>query len=57
MRTWVKQAGRSPSLISLTVQQSSHTVTLVPATARNRKKYDFFSKLFRRVNSVRPAAL
>jgi hypothetical protein len=25
MRTWVKQAGRSPSLISLMVQQTSHT--------------------------------
>ena len=49
MRTWVKQAGRSPSLISLTVQQSSHTVTLAPAYRRIYEKIDFFSSGFSRV--------
>jgi hypothetical protein len=40
-----KTVGRSPSLISLMVQQTSHTDSPAPATAWIRKKYDFFSKL------------
>jgi hypothetical protein len=37
MRTWVKQAGRSPSLISLMVQQNSQIRTLAPVTAKRTR--------------------
>jgi hypothetical protein len=46
MRTWVKQAGRSPSLISLMVQLSPDTRTLARATART-KKNRLFRSLYR----------
>jgi hypothetical protein len=46
MRTWVKQAGRSPSLISLMVQQTPHAASLASVHGRSEKTTEFFRSHF-----------